>query len=421
MRIPALVKDITRLATAAVTAQAILTLGVWFVAKELAPSDFGKYSVFIAYCSIFALSGAFKYENAFLLVNRTIAGSNLTALVALVCLLNGVAATALFVLVFGKPLHLTIEVSPFVFLTVFGQALAVAFLVHRIARGDVGLVASTRLSRAVITVIVWVVGLHIFLDRPEYALYWGAVAGAWFANNRLVRVAAKRAWRNRKLVRKQRIVALAKRYRKYPLLEAPSFAARNLGRNGQVFLAAILFGPVGAGLVGLSNLLVTRPLSIVVLSVGRSMQRRHAIAVKSQDARHTAQLGLKYLLALFGLACVVSLGVAVAAPMLLPIILANRWEGISQVVLTVVPRLFGLIVVGALTMLLSVEQRQKEILVLEIATVGVTYGAFVAGYFIFEDLIRALWMSSLASLGWHTIFVASIARDWRRNVLVVSN
>lgn len=389
-------RDVSQLATSSIGAQLVFLVSLPLITQAIPPATFGLYASLMSYATIFAFSAAFKYENAFFVTRSEVSRVNLMLLVLSMCFLNACIGTALFVAAFAPLLGLPRTDGIYVFLIIQGQSLVVSFIAYSANSGAFGNMSRTRFLRTLVTVAGWGIGLWVLQENRHLALYFGAIAGAWFAAWRLASPGLRYLQKSRAQLRLRRIRNLAWAYRRYPVFEAPSRFLTLISQNGLVMISAIVFGPAVAGLVGISNLSITKPLSVLVQSLGRVSQNRYAKALRNRNYNNAAKIVRHTFLFLVGAAVLLSLMLFFGAELVTNLLLGDRWGELPAVLVTFVPRLLGIMVVRPMQMLLSIRGDQIIILFQETTGMLASFGGFAIGYAIFGSLIDSLWVSSIA-------------------------
>ena len=411
MKLSKTVRDIMKMLMSSLGAQLVFLACLPYVTRQVPPEVFGKFSALMSYSTIFAFSAALHYENAFFQNRSVIARVNTVGLTLLVCALNAIVGTALFTTVFADYLGLSASDGVFVFAIILGQALALTFIAYNISQGAYTTVSLTRFLRAVVNVLIWFTGLWLLSGSQAIVLYAGAAGAAWFAALSLSRSGLKQLRSTPGALSLARIKKTAFAYRRYPVFQAPSRMLTLISQNSLVILTAALFSTEMAGLIGLASLGVTKPLGVVLQSLGRVSQERYARALRNRDAASVKRVVRKTFLLLVLISLVLGLVMALAAEPLTRLAFGAGWLALPAILITFVPRLIAIVIVRPMQLLMAVRGNQAMILAQETAGMTVSIGSFLAGYLLFDSIHTVLWISSGATCVLYLLYSLWIWRN----------
>lgn len=410
------VKEVSKLGLASVLAQLILVTFIPVIGRFVPPNEFGQYSTLIAFTSIFAFMGAFKYENAFFLTKSARSEIKVSTISLTACLINAFIGALVFFLFAFKQLELPRSDFTIVFLVILAQSITVSFSAHLSATGDFRRIAVNRVIRSVVMVVVWGAGILLLSDNLTLAMYLGAVAGAMYTAITYSQPAIVNLVRSTASTSTFRTLKIAAIHKKFLIFESPAMLMSLAARNGLVILTAAFFGPVEAGLVGMSNLAVTKPLSVALQSISRVSQNRYARALRNNNFLSAKKIVLITSGALIILALLLGSLIILLSQPLTFLLLGAQWRTLPAILLTVTPRLIGIAVVRPIQRLLTIRKKQFAILVQETCGSIAALGGFTIGFLYSGELVFSLWVSSISTFA---IYVLAFA--WSMVALLVAS
>ena len=173
------------------------------------------------------------------------------------------------------------------------------------------------------------------------------------------------------------LLAVATRYRRFPLLSLPADTTNVLSNQAPVFLLGALFGPTAAGLYALTQRVVGAPIGIVassVLDVFRERaarefrERGNCVAAFGTTFRALAALGIVPFSLLF-----------LYSPGLFALVFGEEWREAGEYARLLVPMFFLRFVASPLSYVLYVAEKQSYDLLWQIALLVGTLTAIWAG------------------------------------------
>ena len=141
-------------------------------------------------------------------------------------------------------------------------------------------------------------------------------------------------------------------------------------------MTAAIYGIEAAGFFGLAHRLATLPVSQIARAVADVTQMQMAEAVRNKDGVKVERLFWFVIKRLFLFSIVPFLAFALLAPSLAGPILGEKWAETGILLALISPWLLGQTVVGPVTRILNIVQRQQLHLVynfLSIIFIGVTW------------------------------------------------
>jgi O-antigen/teichoic acid export membrane protein len=301
-----------------------------------------------------------RYEFAIPLPEDDVAAANVLALCLVVALcLSSVAAVVLWMaggslLTFlGAP-----ALGPYVMLIPLGQlgggaVGALTFWAVRTRRfADI---AAMRLTQSAVLVAAQV-GLGLLGAGPP-GLLVGDVSGRIAGSNRL----AVAGWRSHassfRQVSRAGMVAVARRYRRFPILSSPSALLNTLANQAPLLLLVALYSAPVGGQYALADRLCSLPLTLIAGAVAQVFVAESAQLAREQP-EELRRLYRSTTLSLARTAFFPAVLLAVTAPFLAGLIFGSNWEQAGLYVAILAPMYYLTFVTTATGDVLSVLERQ---------------------------------------------------------------
>jgi O-antigen/teichoic acid export membrane protein len=295
--------DVLRLVSGTIFAQLLSVLAAPFLTRLYAPEAFGLSALFASITTIIVVVACFRYELAIMLPPSdeeatSILGTSLAS-VLLVSLLS-----VLIVWRGREPLLRVLkagELGPYLWLLppsvlVAGVFLALNYWNSRTKHFQ-------RLSIAQVTSSVTTVGTQIGLGAAGAAT-GGSLIGANFIGSAVSTfVLGGQIWRDdgpllRRGIRRQSVVAAARRYRKFALYGTPSALLNSISWQLPTLLLQVFFSSTVVGFYALGNRLLRLPMSLIGGAIGRVFFQRAAEAKASGSLAGLVENAFRYLVML---------------------------------------------------------------------------------------------------------------------------
>jgi lipopolysaccharide exporter len=401
----AFARSVVTLASGTAVAQLLLVLALPVLTRLYTPADYGALAVYSSTLTVLVVLASLRYEAAIPLPeDEAVAGSLLAltfvilaAMAALVSLLVWLAGDAFITRANVPVLRPYRWLIPLGFL---GAGAYQALSYWAIRRREFGRIARTRLSQGAGQVVAQV-GFGL-AGAGAPGLLVGDVIGRVAGGGGL----ALLALRGRPFARVTRasLVAVAARYRRFPLLTTWS----GLLNVGSLQLPSILFsagfGAAAAGLYALSFKMLVLPTMLVGQAVGQVFLSRAAtVAREPERLRRVTE---RTALVLFGGGLPVFGAIALAGPQLFATVMGSRWEEAGRYAQVLAPWFSVWLVSNPLSGLLSVREWQGSALAFTACEFALRLAALLIGAHQGSPMLAV----ALLSAGGIVISVASIAR-----------
>lgn len=172
------------------------------------------------------------------------------------------------------------------------------------------------------------IGLAFVLPAP-----FGLVVGHMIAQGGAVlwlvarfRAELLRMWPD---VRFARMLAVARRYRGFPLYRAPSQLILLSSAQAPVLFIAAVYGPTTAGLFGLAMMALSMPMNLIGRNMGKAFFGEAAHLGRSDPGELRGAV-LRVTAVLSGIGAGIAVALVVAAPPLFPVVFGPDWAEAGQ-------------------------------------------------------------------------------------------
>lgn len=292
------------------------------------PAIYGTLSVFSSLVSILIVMGSFRYnltiplakteedaEN--LLVLSSIITGLLTFILIIVLILFGEELSVMFNFEFLSPYFWLLGIS-FCFLSAF------EIITGWVIRSkDYGQIARTRIIQSISGQVSKII-LGIF-SFGSFGLIIGELLGTVVGVGLLGRTIIPKLSISIRVLKKEKIIAVARDFKKFPQYTLPSAFINVLALQAPILLISTLFGFQMVGLYSLSYSMLVMPVSLVSSALGQVYygEISELCRLKSQDILAFYQKTTKRLF-VFG-APIIFIG-ALISPVIFPLIFGSAWK-----------------------------------------------------------------------------------------------
>jgi O-antigen/teichoic acid export membrane protein len=395
----------------------IITLAVSPILTRLySPQDFGAVAVFAGLLAFFSVVACLRYDLSIALPASNRAAENLVAL-CLLCVAGTSALCALGVLFFGDSLILTLNWSisaNALWLLPFGVAATGLYTVIErwmVRMQYFGQLAQTRLLRSVIANLVQLGGYSFGV----LALMGGTVIGHGTGGLLYaIREIRRRGGGNVKLVR---IVALARRYKDFPLYSTWTAIFNVAGVHLVPLIFSALFGAAVVGYFAFALRMVSAPISLIGAAIGSVFFAQAPAALRAGRLPEVAE-ALRRKLANAGVPALVLL--VCAGPDLFAAVFGERWRMAGHYARWMAPWVYFQFQFSPLSCLPDVMELQKMELFAQFSTFAVRLATLAVcyGFSVPADTSVAVFsvVSAVAYLGMLTLFMSRVGVGLRAMV-----
>ncbi|MCZ7438585.1 oligosaccharide flippase family protein [Micromonospora sp. WMMC241] len=368
------------------------------LARIYRPADFGHFTVVAALAVTLGTVAALRFEMAIPLPERE---GDARALVVLGLVASGGTGGvgAVLVLVagdevarwFGQP-----ELASWLWVTPpCAAALGAVLVLNQFAvrHRRYGMIGRRNLFQSLAVVVTQVTAGVAGLRTG--GLLFGFGFGQVVAAAVLMRDARGRVWGGRADREPRRLLAVARRYRRFPLLMAPSGLLNVLGTQLPVLLIAYWYGSTVAGWLGLTQRVIAMPVALVASAVAQVYLAEIAGAARQQPAA-----GRRIFLAasrrLSLVAAPSAVAVLVAAPTLFSLVFGSQWRSSGGYAQAMAVFMAAQFVASPLSQTLVVFERQGRQLAWDVSRVLVVGGAVSVVALLGGSPLTAVWTFGVA-------------------------
>jgi O-antigen/teichoic acid export membrane protein len=410
----AFMRRLAMLTASTAAGQIVLVLVSPLLTRLYAPEDFGFLASFTSILGILGMIACLRYDLAIPLC-RDEAEARAAVGVAILGAFATALATALPVALFGGALAgllglpasapLLWWLPPGMFLIGLVTALN-AWAMQRQALRELAWskVALSSGQAAAQT------GLGLTIGGPQgivsgYAL--GYVAAAWvqLRRNREALTGLLAAARPRALL------AVAGRYRRFPLLSSWGALLNSANRLLPALLLAVLYGPQIAGFYALAQRIVGIPIRFVAISASQVYISESArLAGRDHDALHAAFV--QTTLRLCAIGAVYLGGVALVGPWLFELVFGDGWAPAGDMVRLLFPMYLAMFVKIPIEYTLNLFERQDLALLMDLLGGAVVLASFGGGLLGLEAMkVVALYSVGMSlAFGLHVVVAYGLLR-----------
>jgi lipopolysaccharide exporter len=375
--------QVLTLAGGTAVGQGLLLLAAPILTRLYGPRDFAVFALFAAGANILSAVGAGRYDFALMLPERDEEAANLLAVGMTLSALLALGGTAVLVLVHQPVVHaLGFEgTGPWLWLVPVMLPIYVGYILMgrwRTRRQCFSCVAVAEIAAAATTVLSQVVAA-VFLSRPTgMSLIWGYLAGRCVGFLILSSGFVADVAGGRVQITSGEMRRLARRYRSFPLVSAPSSVVGKAAHEVPKALVGAFFGPLVLGQVVLAKRVLQMPMAVLGNAVGQVFfpsisQVRHDVSKARRLILNTARMQL----------------LLIAAPMIMLLLFAeplfvfvfgNEWATAGQYARLLIPMLMAQFVIEPIQLTLQALERQRVVLAWQILLLALTAGALVLGH-----------------------------------------
>lgn len=356
------VRRVGVLAGGTAAAQAITICAMPFVTRIYSPEQIGIISIFLAFFSYWASALSLRYEYALLIAQDDVESHEIQRLaIIFVFVMSFLGFPILWGLRYANLLEFGLlpNWTPFVAVPLFlGYGCFAVFrlwalragLIRQITQATIGRSGANALTR---------IGLGL-AGGGLLGLFLAELAGAYASMIRLA-IATRRHFSKSKpaCFSRERLIEVARKYYKFPLLEVPSTWLDVLAMALPLPMVATLYGAAAAGWFGLARMVVSLPNSQIGAAVADVFQMELAKAVLERDLERTRLLFYSLMRKMAVLGLVPLAGSVFLLPRLAPVIFGHQWLEAGYAAAAMAPWVYAALIVSPLSRALSVLQRQE--------------------------------------------------------------
>ena len=363
-------------------AQLVLVVAAPMSTCLYSPTDFGLFAVFQASIAILLVVSSLRYELAIPLARSS---HSAVALLGLSVLLNAlVSVLCAIVVVSGykwiaqsAETPLLAEAALLLPLALFGGGTFKALSYWAIRRSDFGLLGRTKISQN-----ISLVGVQLacgLFGWGGFGLIIGQFLGYCVGTIRIARFAYSELIQGARRRGRARYLIVARKYRRFPIIDAPAALIDVVSVQIPNFLLALLFGPAVAGLYLLVDRVINVPLGLVSQVFGQVLYSR---SMEELSRGHLYRHATRVLLVLVAILAPTVLLVYLVSDSAFSLLFGAEWGAAGAYAAWLAPGFGMTCTYSAFSFLLLTTNGQHVNLIIHIAMLGMKIAAISSGYLI---------------------------------------
>jgi O-antigen/teichoic acid export membrane protein len=182
------------------------------------------------------------------------------------------------------------------------------------------------------------------------------------------------------------------KYKDIPLFNTIISILNTLSNQLPLFLLARFFGVRAAGDYGLANRMVTTPMGLISQSVGQVFYQE-AAAIQNSGGSLESIIKTTYK-RLFKIGIVPFIILAALAPWLFKIAFSADYISSGEITRYLIPWLFVMFLNSPLTYIITVLNKQRQMIIYDSCLLGARFLALYLGYSVFNNLFSAVFLFS---------------------------
>jgi len=376
-------------------AQLIPILLIPVLSRIYTPEEFGVYAVFLSLYVVLTSFATGRYEYAILLPKREDHAKDVFRLsVSVACMVSLIVLVLMVFLnewiagIFNVP-----EISVWLYLLpacvlLFGLFMSLSYYLNRLQKyGAIAAGKATQASGMGFSQVGF--GL---IPMGFSGLILGKVAGEFFGAFVLWFQKKKISEAEKYGISPGRLLFFAKKYRDFPVYNAPHSLFNNISSNIPIFLFVRYFGESLTGLYSMAVKATHMPVQIIANSFGQVFSRKISEYYREGQDIHDFFKKTVLSLALFA---VIPFGlIAVFGPEIFTFILGPEWEMTGVIVRYITPWIYLAFIVGPLAFIPMMLNRQRKAMIIEIIYMllrlaGILFGIYSSDFILAVQLFTA--------------------------------
>lgn len=406
--------DLTKLVSGTTLAQIIGIAAAPVLTRLFAPEAFGVFAVFTSIVAVIGVAACLRYDLAVMLPDDDVQAASL---LLLCILLSGLVAVACLPLVYAgggwvvastkaESLGGLVWLVPVsVFLT--GMFLALNAWGSRVGR--YGRLSATRVTQTMTATSSQLAAGGAGFGTAT-ALVWSSLLGQVVAAVLLFVTMLGGRWATFVAgARPAALVAVARRYRRFPTIELPGAFVNALSQNAPFLLLAYFFSQSVVGHFSLTYRLIALPITLVGGALAQVYYQRASAIRKDQAA--LADLTESVFRRLFAFVLLPSVVLGLTGPELFAVVFGERWATAGVYAAILAPWIVAWLPGSTLNVIFAVRERQDQALVVHMVLMVFRIVPLVVGGVI-GDAVLALILFSISNTlvyAWVTVWSMKVA------------
>ncbi len=379
--------------TGTTIAQAIPLAVSPILTRLYTPEDFGLFALFIALTSVFVSFASGRYELAVMLPVDDKESINILALGLLITTALSTSLLLFITLFHDIILSLVNNIEIGVWLYFIPLIVLFTGLYNLLTYFNNRQKCYQDLARATIVKSLVLVAVQLgigFVKTGATGLISGQILSSFFANMKLL----KNILNNRSLlhsISKKEMLAMAKRYKDFPLYQAPHALLNTFSSNIPVYLFSSFVNATVVGFYALSTRIVFAPLMIIAGASAKVYNQK--VTQLYNEGGDAYALSIQLLQSLLKKIFFPFVLLILFAPDIFALLFGDSWREAGLYTQILSPWLFMVFFVTTISFIPSLMNMQKKALLLEVIYSILRLLAITTGLF-FHDVLLALALFS---------------------------
>lgn len=392
-------KGVFAISSGTLAGQIIVLILTPVITRLYSPDDYGVLAVYASVLGVIAVVSSLRYELAIPLPKDDQTAANVLVLALIICFsISFVSGVALWC--FGDNLIKFTKTSAMkaylwlIPLGTFGAGAYTIFSLWAIRDNNYRKLGQTKLAQGIMLVVTQIT-LGILNIKP-LGLLLGLFAGHTAGIGTLAISTFKKNKQNFKNVSFDRVIKVAKRYRRFPLFSSYTSFIDAISSQAPAFLLAALYGPGVAGLYALSQRVVSAPLVFIGKSVDQVYFGEASRLIKNDASGESLlKIYLNTAKKMFLLGILFVIPLFLFSPVLFEFLFGKIWREAGHYVQIMTPMFLFQFVIGSLSQTLNVVERQDiQLFWVIVYLVGVSF-SFAVTYYLHLSAVFAIALLSL--------------------------
>lgn len=393
-------RSVATLAGGSAVSQAIPIVLTPVISRLYGPSDLGQLGLYVAFVSFLANSVALGFNLAIVSADtdddaRTLLrlGLLVTLPISVICSLVYLAICMRGILGYGEmePWTAILMLLSLIFVGCF-----LTFRYWRLRVGHFGVISQVTVTQSVARIATQIVaGLA---GATSFGLILGETIGRGAGTTRLAQgLGVKLDWNL--AARRDTTKRVLSKYRKFPLIAAPSALLNSLSLVLPVPLITSFYGLMAAGQFTLSSRVMLLPLSLVGAAIGDVFHARVAELARTRPATVPRFFWI-VVASLFALGAFPAIVVALWGEPLFELVLGDRWSLAGRMASAIVPWVLIQLAVSPVSRIVQVFKAQELKLIYDVLGLASIVGVLSLGSSEQWPILR-----TISLLGWSQALV----------------
>lgn len=407
-----LIKHVLTLMSGTTLALAIPLLLSPLLARLYSPEQFGVFGLFIAFVGLGVVIANLRYDQAIVLTKHLKYSVNILVLCIAICSVIAIFF-ALLISLFRAELAVLMgdpelsEYLRFAFICVFLLALYQSLSMWQIKQKRFNKVAQAKVLQSTFINI-----FHVtfgFLNYGVTGLIVGLMAGQFFSVIYLAK--SSNFKRYKKAISKSRILAVAKRYRDFPIFNSWSVILQTASVQLPIIFIGLVFSVQFAGFYYMAQRVVFAPCFIAGAAISQVYYRE--VTNYATNVQKVGQVSFSLYKKLLIFAALIAVVLVYFGEWFFVLIFGEAWLTAGTLAKVLSPWILFVFAMSPFSNLYSVLEKQKQGLVFNIFVFIARVASLVLAYVIFNDAIKTvLVFSTVSALLWSIqgIYLFSIVK-----------